>query len=205
MVNTLGYKSNEFVGFCLLLQNCGDFGVLNKNGKNRRDRMALVKCKECGNQVSVKAKACPSCGAVPPKKTSVVTWAVLGMIVMIVFLSVGDDVSRTPEERAAEAKERQAEQARLAAKKVEDKRKGFHCLSSWDGSHSDVKKITEMSMRDPDSFEHIETRITPVSEGGSHRLTMKYRARNGFGGMTVGSATASIDNETCEATMTSLK
>ncbi|WP_305831489.1 zinc-ribbon domain-containing protein [Pseudomonas aeruginosa] len=25
--------------------------------------MALIKCKECGAQVSNKAKACPSCGA----------------------------------------------------------------------------------------------------------------------------------------------
>ena len=29
--------------------------------------MALIKCKECGNSVSEKAKACPSCGA-PVKK-----------------------------------------------------------------------------------------------------------------------------------------
>ncbi|WP_394854470.1 zinc-ribbon domain-containing protein [Shewanella xiamenensis] len=25
--------------------------------------MALVKCKECGEQVSTKAKSCPKCGA----------------------------------------------------------------------------------------------------------------------------------------------
>ncbi|KES23077.1 MULTISPECIES: zinc ribbon domain-containing protein [Pseudomonas] len=31
--------------------------------------MALMKCKECGSQVSTKAKACPTCGAKPPKKT----------------------------------------------------------------------------------------------------------------------------------------
>ncbi|HWT21663.1 MAG TPA: zinc-ribbon domain-containing protein [Variovorax sp.] len=31
--------------------------------------MALVKCKECGAQVSSSAKSCPSCGAPPPKST----------------------------------------------------------------------------------------------------------------------------------------
>lgn len=47
--------------------------------------MALVKCKECGEEVSTKAKACPKCGAKPPKKTSVITWIVLGLIVIGVF------------------------------------------------------------------------------------------------------------------------
>lgn len=45
--------------------------------------MALVKCKECGKEVSTQAKACPSCGAAAPKKTSLVTWIVLGFIVIL--------------------------------------------------------------------------------------------------------------------------
>ena len=60
-------------------------------------------------------------------------------------------------------------------------------------------------MRDPDSFEHIETRITPVSDKGTHQLVMKYRAKNGFGGITVGSAIATIDNASCKATITSIE
>jgi RNA polymerase subunit RPABC4/transcription elongation factor Spt4 len=47
--------------------------------------MALVKCKECGEKVSTKAKACPKCGAKSPKKTSVVTWLVLVLIVAGVY------------------------------------------------------------------------------------------------------------------------
>lgn len=35
--------------------------------------MALVKCNECGGQVSSQAKACPSCGAKPPARTSLGT------------------------------------------------------------------------------------------------------------------------------------
>lgn len=49
--------------------------------------MALVKCKECGEQVSTKAKNCPKCGAKAPKKTSPVTWAVLGLIIFGVYVS----------------------------------------------------------------------------------------------------------------------
>jgi len=47
--------------------------------------MALVKCKECGEQVSTKAATCPKCGAKAPKKTSVVTWLVLIIIVFGVY------------------------------------------------------------------------------------------------------------------------
>lgn len=38
--------------------------------------MALVKCKECGQEVSQKAGSCPKCGAPIKKKTSLLTWVV---------------------------------------------------------------------------------------------------------------------------------
>lgn len=47
--------------------------------------MALAKCKECGEQVSTKAEACPKCGAKRPKKTSAVTWFVLVLIIFGVY------------------------------------------------------------------------------------------------------------------------
>jgi RNA polymerase subunit RPABC4/transcription elongation factor Spt4 len=47
--------------------------------------MALVKCKECGEQVSNKAKTCPKCGAKAPKKTSIFTWLVLFIIIFAIY------------------------------------------------------------------------------------------------------------------------
>lgn len=47
--------------------------------------MALTKCKECGEQISTKADACPKCGAKPPKKTSGFTWFVLILIIFGVY------------------------------------------------------------------------------------------------------------------------
>jgi len=92
------------------------------------------------------------------------------------------------------------EEGREAANK---KRKGFHCLSAWDGSHRGVENYIKDRLKDPGSFEHIETRITPVSPEGTHSLTMKYRAKNGFGGYTVGAAVAVVSNEGCRATILS--
>ncbi|HDL01917.1 MAG TPA: zinc ribbon domain-containing protein [candidate division Zixibacteria bacterium] len=47
--------------------------------------MALVKCKECGEQVSTKAKSCPKCGAIAPKKTSLFTWLVVIFIIYAIY------------------------------------------------------------------------------------------------------------------------
>ncbi|MBN0552450.1 zinc ribbon domain-containing protein [Pseudomonas aeruginosa] len=46
--------------------------------------MALIKCKECGAQVSNKAKACPSCGAKVPKSVGVIGW------LFVIFIVLGD-------------------------------------------------------------------------------------------------------------------
>lgn len=55
--------------------------------------MALVKCKECGKDVSAKAKICQQCGAKVPKKTSLSTWLVLIFIVFIVYAASQNPVS----------------------------------------------------------------------------------------------------------------
>ena len=49
--------------------------------------MALIKCKECGEEISTKAKSCPKCGVVTPKKTSLITWFVLFMMILGGYLS----------------------------------------------------------------------------------------------------------------------
>jgi len=47
--------------------------------------MALMKCKECGNDVSNTAASCPKCGAKVPKKTGIGTLVVAGLIGWAVF------------------------------------------------------------------------------------------------------------------------
>lgn len=52
--------------------------------------MALIKCKECGTEVSDSAKNCPKCGAPTPKKTSLLTWFAL-----FLFLLIGYSMSKS--------------------------------------------------------------------------------------------------------------
>jgi hypothetical protein len=104
---------------------------------------------------------------------------------------------------AAEAEKRKKEIERIA--KLEEKRRGFHCLLSRTSWHFGVKNYVKNKMRNPDSFEHIKTVISPVNAKGAHALIMKYRAQNGFGGMSVGVALATINNADCSAKIISIK
>jgi hypothetical protein len=113
-------------------------------------------------------------------------------------------LARQKEARAKQEKEEAERKAKVAAEEIR-KRKGFHCLSSWDGSHRSVNKYVEKNLRDPDSFDHIETRITPVDKNGEHKLIMSYRAKNGFGGLTTGITVATIQNSDCSAVINSNK
>lgn len=97
-------------------------------------------------------------------------------------------------EDSPEVKAQKAEEIRIA------KQKGFHCLSQWDGTHRRLIADFKPTLRDPASFEHIETKITPVNNG-QHTLFMKYRAKNAFGGYVINDLVAKIDHDTCRATV----
>ncbi len=80
--------------------------------------MAISKCKECGKEISSKATSCPHCGA-KITKTSVVTWAVLGLIVVAVLpaMCTSDaDKAAITAQRLADDK---ASQAAVDTKKAE--------------------------------------------------------------------------------------
>jgi uncharacterized protein (DUF736 family) len=85
--------------------------------------------------------------------------------------------------------------------KADDNRKGFHCLSGWDGSHRATVNYVKKNLRDPESYQHIETRITPVDKDGNHTLVMQYRAKNGFGGYVPGSVLVTVKNSDCSGTV----
>jgi hypothetical protein len=160
---------------------------------------------QCGAAVPADAKFCPTCGAQtdtqqakssakrskpkPGAKEQLQGCAVLFVIIVVLVMLLGMCSGNSEKEKAASA-----------AASAEEKRKGFHCLSGWDGSNRSLVERVKSGLRDPGSFEHAETRITP-EKNGKHTVFMKYRARNGFGGMNVGTAVAEVDHNTCEATI----
>ena len=166
----------------------------------------LIACKECGHNVATSAKTCPNCGVKKPAKKPSAPKPELtpreNLVALIIVLVIGGGlyfwVRDTPEERAAEA-------ARTHQEKAAKQKAGFHCLSDWDGSHRAVVRFAQQRLRDPDSFDHVETRITSVDASGEHQLVMRYRAKNAFGGVTLGFVAATIENQGCKATITSIE
>lgn len=90
-----------------------------------------------------------------------------------------------------------AQQAQDAAETEARRKKGFNCLSPLDGHQIALILAVKQQLRDPASFEPIETKVGPMDATGKHAITMSYRARNGFGGMNVATAVAIMTNEGC--------
>lgn len=80
----------------------------------------------------------------------------------------------------------------------EPKDRQYACTASLDGSMSGFAREVESSLRDPDSFEHVQSFATAIDDGGMQRVRMKFRARNGFGGVNVEMAEAVVQNAGCE-------
>ena len=57
--------------------------------QEKETHMALITCKECKNTVSDTAEKCPSCGAKVPKKTSMLTWAVVILLGLMFMGAIG--------------------------------------------------------------------------------------------------------------------
>jgi len=79
----------------------------------------------------------------------------------------------------------------------EERQYGVHCMNGWTGSHLDFEEKVKASLRDPKSFEHVETRTSKVVNG-QNKVRMEFRAKNGFGGINRAFAYGVIDNKTCK-------
>lgn len=128
--------------------------------------MALIKCEECGNDVSTEAKACPKCGAKVKKPASRLSKLV---VVLIGVAIIGSIVTAEPEAPPPPATpEQTAEKA--AEKAAADKR--FHLAAGMVTTLKDA-------VADRDS---LVVDSLWVNDDASV-LCAEYRARNGFGGM----------------------
>ena len=83
------------------------------------------------------------------------------------------------------------ETKKLIEKEAKRKKLIEEQFSAWDGSHKGLTRMLKKNMRNPDSYEHIET--TYRDDGKSLLIKTSYRGQNGFGGMTIGNVTARVD------------
>ncbi len=83
--------------------------------------MALIKCKDCGNNVSTDAKNCPKCGAKITQPTSKTTWVIGAIVLSMIFigLSKSPSNSQPPTPIPAKPQETPAETIKLQTERKE--------------------------------------------------------------------------------------
>jgi len=126
--------------------------------------MALIKCHECGAQISNQATVCPHCGAKPKPKTTTSTkiWAsVFAVLVAVAVLSPKREVAAPPQ-----TPEQIAEKAAARAR--------FNTTAG-------VITAIKSALREPDSAKWEAIR----ANDDASVVCIIYRARNGFGGMNL--------------------
>lgn len=135
--------------------------------------MALIVCKECGGKVSTEAKACPSCGAAMPKRTSTLTWVIAGFFVVALVMGIANSSTQRQAAEAVQAAKSPAQIASEAAAK------------SADTNRFSVARATSAALkqaaREPESVKFDSLR---VNEDGTV-VCAEFRGRNGFGGMAL--------------------
>lgn len=137
-----------------------------------------------------------------------IRWVGAVLAAVAAMVANGAAYSETPAGKAASAQRQTKEQskkgeenAEAAARKAADEAKlasGEHCLSGWDGSFPKLKEAVTVSLRNPNSFEHVETVRSPVNAKGKFGLIMTYRAENGFGGVNVEAVAVEVEAKTCD-------
>jgi hypothetical protein len=117
--------------------------------------------------------------------------------------------SKTPQGIANEAKRQVAAQEIEATKVAEESAtqaeaarvitSGEHCFGGWHGSLIGMEEAVKKRLRDPDSYEFVDTERTPVNSAGKFGVILTYRAHNGFGGMNVEKIAAVVRAESCSS------
>lgn len=124
--------------------------------------MALIKCKECGKEISTDAKACPHCGAKPPYRPGIGMIVFAGLALIIAIKGLLHESPPIPPKTEAEKVADEAKERRYLVTVIT------------------AKKLKTM-MREPDSVEWMEMWANEQAD----TVCLKYRSRNGFGGMNV--------------------
>lgn len=104
--------------------------------------MALKKCKDCGNEISKKAAACPNCGAKQKKGTSIVTWLIAVVIIGFVVTRMNEVNTRdagSPQESSTTSSSTVSEtSARQQPERTERPAPSWRVSSSVDEMSGDV-------------------------------------------------------------------
>lgn len=105
--------------------------------------------------------------------------ALLGLLVFIVWMNLPDSVPQ-PIKNADGTTQGTSQDANY--------------FSSWDGSNPELVGFVKKGMKDPSSFEHVETRFR--DDGRSYGIKMTFRGKNSYNATVTQTVTANLDKAT---------
>lgn len=73
----------------------------------------------------------------------------------------------------------------------------LECGHGWAGQNWAFERAVKENLKDPGSYEHIESKFGVPDAEGNQIATLKYRARNGFGGMEIANAEGVLNVNDC--------
>lgn len=159
--------------------------------------MAIVKCSECGNDVSTKADKCVHCGApvqaieetvaAPEKKEEKGVGFNPLRLIFIMFIALAAYAFFTSGGNDSKPK----------SATVAHPKRAVVFNSEWDGSVRQVKRYLLNQLKDPDSFEAIDW--SPVKQidrpDAKFMVRCQYRAKNSYGGYVVSNQLFYLDGK----------
>lgn len=142
--------------------------------------MALIKCRECGNNVSTAAAACPGCGAPVSKKQGS---PIAGAVVLIVIVGFAISTCNSGDHKKEASKHSAAECAKDDIQCLGDKAvvaAGVYCRNP-------VERLAKHSMRWTDGAFEVKFSRFRWADKSAGTLTMigdRAEFQNGFGAYT---------------------
>jgi DNA-directed RNA polymerase subunit RPC12/RpoP len=147
--------------------------------------MALIKCSECGREVSTQAKKCPQCGAKikKPKKpvSSIVALFVVAMGAFIIYGVIKGNQQRDDKQSVEAARVAALTPEQRAQEKADSSKRGAQLQLGAQGALA-----LKHAAKDPEAF---ELRSAVVKLDGA--TCYNYRAKNSFGAVMPGEAVLS--------------
>lgn len=133
--------------------------------------MALVKCKECGNQVYSKVKNCPACGAKVVKSVGLLGWIFVIVVVIPVTWSFVTSSGNVDSQKAvvSAVPKKEAPKVPVPAKPKENWRSAEY----KDAMTDKITKVASTDSLNTTAFEF------PYNQVGGSRLTLAFRHKDG--------------------------
>lgn len=150
--------------------------------------MALIKCHECGKDISTEAKTCPACGAKvkkPKKPVGPVGFFFVLVFGMVVYAMVSESENKAQREADETARERAKTPEQRAKEKAQSAKRDAQLQAAAVGALA-----LKRAMKDPTAFDLTSLVLKP-----NGTACYEYRAKNSFGAILPSSAVLSASGK----------